>query len=283
MNKTMPSVLIVILNYQTYQLTIELIEDLKKHLLYDNYTVMVIDNDSPNESSKVLAEHAKQNGYIFLANNKNAGYAAGNNIGIRYGILHGYSYSWILNNDVKLREGNILTHMVNILQRDSKIACVGPQIYSQDGNIVAPYCRRPSFWTLTIGFAAEKYYRKKYINFSREVYRVHGCCMLLKNRVMEKIEAMDERTFLYREEDILAERLMTAGFKTFYDANVSILHNESSTINKTIFNRKDWKRIEAKKSRELYLKEYRKFPIYMRWACHISSDIVSILRNSLKL
>lgn len=282
MDNRMPSVLIVILNYQTYQFTIELIRDLKDHLLYDNYTIMVIDNCSPNESSKVLVEHAKQNGYIFFKNNRNAGYAAGNNIGIRYGILYGYDYSWILNNDVKLREGNILTHMVNVSQSDAKIACVGPQIYSLDGNIVAPYCRRPSFWTLTIGLITEKYYRKKYINSSMEVYRVYGCCMLLKNQAMEKINAMDERTFLYREEDILAERLIIAGFKTFYDAKVSILHNESSTINKTTFHRKDWKRVEAKRSRELYLKEYRKFPIYMRWACHISSDIVSILRNFLK-
>ena len=41
-----PKVLIVILNYKTYELTINLAEQLKE-LNYNNYDILVVDNCSP--------------------------------------------------------------------------------------------------------------------------------------------------------------------------------------------------------------------------------------------
>ena len=59
MSASMPSVLIVILNYGTYDLTIKMIEEIQSKLEYDNYSIMVVDNCSPNESADVLEEHRK--------------------------------------------------------------------------------------------------------------------------------------------------------------------------------------------------------------------------------
>ena len=116
MGKTQPKVLIVILNYGTFEMTINLIKQLQADLEYENYSIMVVDNCSPNESAEVLEEKSHELNYIFYANKTNAGYAAGNNIGIRYGINHGFDYTWILNNDVELREKNVLNHMVEIAE-----------------------------------------------------------------------------------------------------------------------------------------------------------------------
>ena len=44
MNANMPSVLIVILNYGTYDLTLKMIQEIKDKLEYDNYSILVIDN-----------------------------------------------------------------------------------------------------------------------------------------------------------------------------------------------------------------------------------------------
>ena len=113
-----PAVLIMILNYGTYDLTINLIKQLHSNLNYQSYDIMVVDNCSPNESSKVLEENSKVLNYIFYANKNNAGYAAGNNIGIRYGINHGYEYTWILNSDVEIQERNVLDHMVAYMENN---------------------------------------------------------------------------------------------------------------------------------------------------------------------
>ena len=117
MEQTQPKVLIVILNYGTFQMTINLIKELRAELEYDNYSIMVVDNCSPNESAEILAANSSALNYIFYANKTNSGYAAGNNIGIRYGINNGYIYTWILNNDVELREKNLLSHMVEIAEK----------------------------------------------------------------------------------------------------------------------------------------------------------------------
>jgi GT2 family glycosyltransferase len=273
-----PKVLIVILNYGTYQMTIDLIEDLKDELEYTNYEIMVVDNCSPNQSAQVLEEKSTELGYIFYANKTNAGYAAGNNIGIRYGIEHGYDYSWILNNDIELREKNVLTHMVEIAEKDRKIGCVGPMIYTLDGTICAPYCRRPTFWSLTGGIGAERKYRQQYINKPREVYRVYGCCMLLKNSVMKAVDCMDERTFLYCEEDILAERMLAKEYVSYYDPDVSVTHKESSSMKQMSKNRKQLQIREVSKSSELYLKEYRHFSAPARWMCKTIRSLITWIR-----
>ena len=275
---TQPKVLIIILNYGTYDLTLNLIKELRAKLDYENYSIMVVDNCSPNESAEVLEAKSKEMDYIFYANEVNAGYAAGNNIGIRYGIGHGYDYSWILNNDIELRDKNVLSHMVEIAEKDEKIGCIGPMIYCLDGVICAPYVNRLTLWNMTFGIVIEKRSRQRYIHESREVYRVYGCCMLLKNSAMKDADCMDERTFLYGEEDILAERLIEKGYKTFYDAEVSVTHMESSTMNRMLPSKKKMQAKENNKSMELYLKEYRDFPAPARWLCKATRSLITYLR-----
>ena len=278
MESTQPSVLVVILNYGTFDLTINLINELRADLDYENFSIMVVDNCSPNESAEVLEAKSGEMGFIFYANKTNAGYAAGNNIGIRYGIEHGFDYLWILNNDVELREKNVLAHMIGITEKDEKIGCIGPMIYSLDGEICAPYVNRLTFWNMTLGIVSEKKIRQKYIHESRIVYRVYGCCMLLRNSVMKAIDCMDERTFLYGEEDILAERMLEKGYTMYYDAEVSVTHKESASMKQMSKNRKKLQVRESWKSRELYLKEYRQFPALARWLCHATWSLITYLR-----
>ena len=275
---TEPRVLIVILNYGTYDLTIKLINDLHQKLTYGNYTIMVVDNCSPNESAQVLADKSKQYGYVFYANTSNAGYAAGNNIGIRYGIEHDYAYSWIMNNDVDLREPSVLSHMVSIAEKHENVGCVGPMIYNADGSICAPYCRRLTFWNMTLGIRSERQYRQQHIHDSGKVYRVYGCCMLLKNRAMADIDCMDERTFLYGEEDILAERLLAKEYETFYDAEVSVTHLGSATMKRMATNKKKLQIEQRNKSLELYLKEYRKYSALARCLCKATRSLITYIR-----
>lgn len=51
MNSMKPAVLVIILNYGTYNFTLKMINEIHANLEYDNYTIMVVDNCSPNESA----------------------------------------------------------------------------------------------------------------------------------------------------------------------------------------------------------------------------------------
>ena len=273
-----PKVLIIILNYETYNLTLKMINEIHSNLEYNNYSIMVVDNYSLNESAKVLADKSEDLNYIFIANKTNMGYASGNNIGIRYGINNGYKYSWILNNDVELREKNILKELIDVLEINNSVACIGPKIYNADGSVCAPYCRRPSVWNMTLGVFEDKKFRISKQNEAGEVYRVYGCCMLLKNKAMYEIDCMDERTFLYGEEAILSERLMQKSYKTYYNPAVSVTHLGSLSMKKPSSCSKKRQILEQKKSRELYLKEYRKFSSVEILLCNMMRRMINLVR-----
>ena len=273
----MKKVLIVILNYKTYEMTIELINELK-HIDNNLFDIMIIDNHSPNDSASILKKYSKEHDCIFYENTINSGYASGNNIGIRYGIQNSYQYSLIMNNDLKIIDSNFIQVLINAIENDD-IACVGPKIIDLDGNAVAPYLNRPSFFSLTLGIKKEKEFRKRYIDKPSYVYRLFGCCMLLRNSAMEVVDCMDESTFLYCEEEILAERLLKFGFKSYYCPKTSIIHMESSTVKKE-GSRLTKNRIQPiMESMEIYLKKYRCFNILQVKICQLIRLLIILKRG----
>lgn len=273
-----PKVLIVILNYKTPQLTLNLVDALKK-IHYQAFDIMVIDNDSPDDSAKILGKYAQEKGFILYSNHVNAGYAAGNNIGIRYAIHHGYRYTWILNSDVLLLDLDVLKLMIQRAEEDAYIGVVGPLIISRDDTEVGPYLYRPTLWRSTLGIFADKRNRMNHIHAGGKVYRVYGCCMLLKNEAMEKCDCMDERTFLYSEEDILAERLLKYGYYAYYEPTTRVKHNESSSMRTLTLEQIRRKDKEIFKSRALYYKEYLKYNSFKIQLIYWTRRFISLVRN----
>lgn len=274
----LPKVLAVILNYKTYKLTLEMIDKLKQ-LEYPNLDILVVDNFSPNESAEVLEVSAARNGFVLIKNTKNAGYAAGNNIGIRYAFEHKYKYSWILNNDLIFDDVEILNKLVNVAENDSRIACVGPKIVDSNDNVVAPFIKRPTFWDLSIGIGKARKERAKHKFESGMAYKVYGCCVLLKNSVMQQVDYMDERTFLFCEEDILAERFIAAGAYTYYCADANVIHLESMTVNKEQGKRSAQKMKNVLRSMNIYLKDYLHYGPFSRGVCLLIRSVIMLSRD----
>lgn len=273
-----PSVLIVILNYNTYELTLKLISELNLNLDYKNYSILVVDNCSPNESVRFLKEKQSSLCYNLIVNKTNAGFAAGNNVGIRYAINHGFKYSWIINNDITLVDKKILRTLVTQAEANVNAACIGPKIMDLQGNLVPPFIERPTRWSMTLGIASSKKRREKAVYHSRKVYRVYGCCMLVNNSWMRKVGFMDERTFLYYEEDILAERLLGVGAYAYYCAEAEIVHLESMTVNTARGNKARKKCALVLRSMDIYLKEYLHYGPLSRFMCEAVRALIILLR-----
>jgi GT2 family glycosyltransferase len=155
-----PKVYILIINYKTWQDTIECLESVFQ-LDYPNFHVVVIDNHSENNSlemiekwaqgaQEVFYQHAKQlkdlstpsvpkpifyqklqsqsltspalsTQLTLIQASENRGFSAGNNIGIRYaGLLDDYQYLWLLNNDTVV-EKNALSELVRKAEENLKL------------------------------------------------------------------------------------------------------------------------------------------------------------------
>lgn len=255
----MNRVAVIILNYKSWKETLEEARLCNEKLGIPYKDIIIVENASPNESKQALESARDRAGFILLTSDENRGYAAGNNIGLRYAYEKRYSYAWILNNDIIIKDSLIVSKMEAVFQKDSSIAIVNPDIYAPDGHMFNRDATRPTFWDLTLGALSYKKKGRNIVDLGgyAYVYRPQGCCMMVDLAKMNAANYMDEHTFLYVEEPILAERLLTKGYRCACCLNAEIVHNHSKTVKSSLDKKKILK--IKKSSFSYYLKEYRKY------------------------
>ncbi len=271
-------VAIVILNYKTWEDTLN--EAKMVHDCFDlNWKqIIIVDNASPNESAEQLKKKTIGD-YVFIETGANKGYAFGNNIGLKYAFDNNYKYAWVLNNDIILNDKRILGEMLRVFDSDDDVAVVNPDIYAPDGHLFNRDSVRPSFFDFTIGFLA---YRKKGRRLHKRrgygyVYRPQGCCMMVDLSKLNDVGYLDEHTFLYCEELILAEKLLKFNWKCACAYRISVVHNHSKTV-KSNFGK--WKVIKTQnESFEYYLDKYRGYSLIKRKLCLFFYSIKNYVTN----
>lgn len=289
----MKKVGIVVLNYKNYTDTIECLDSLFA-ITYPNVEIVVVDNDSKNESLAAIAEALKKQGKeyarldeatlnscgdvrtntILFQAPSNRGYAAGNNWGIRTALLRNAEYVLILNNDTVVQQG-FLEPLVAFAEGDPRIGAVGPKIMKLDDTVDQCCARkRASYWgwvqrmsCLSILVPAKRkealrFYRYEYaFNVPKKVDILSGSCMLLKAGTIQRVGLLDETTFLNLEEFILCEKLRKAEMGSYIVPESVILHKVGGSIKSepSAF----LKRV-TRDSRRYYFRRYRGWGLVRR-------------------
>ena len=222
-----PKVAIVILNWNTWEVTRDCLVSLQK-LEYSNYDTLLIDNGSSDGSAKKLS--ALFPDLKIIQNHRNLGFAGGNNVGIRYAMQHEAEYVLLLNNDT-IVSPSFLSKMISAAEADPKIGILNPTIF---------YCE-PSdrIWYAGGGFNhwrgfAQHYGMRKrgapHFLRSREVTFITGCAFLIRSEVISRIGLLDENFFLVCEDTDWSLRALQNSFYAMYVADAVIWHKESFTI-----------------------------------------------------
>ena len=95
--------------------------------------------------------------------------------------------------------------------------------------------------------------------------------MLLNLEAAKKADYMDEHTFLYMEEPILAERLLNNGYKGACCLDVNVVHNHSTTVASVAKRKQIYK--WQHDSEVYYYKKYRNFS---KTSCLICTGFTAI-------
>ena len=269
----------IILNYVSWKDTLEEVEVCKKKLGLQSQDIIVVDNYSPNESAENLEKESKDN-FVFIRSSKNCGYAAGNNIGLKYAYENGYDYALVINNDIIVEDGSLLDKLVSVFEKDESVGAVSPDVYSPEGHLFNRDSVKPSFWDFTLGLLNYKRKGRKIADLGGYgyVYRPQGCCMMLKLRVVKAVDYMDETTFLYCEEFILAEKMSSLGYKCACCLETSIIHNHSKVVKSNI----KLKKIISisNESFAYYLKKYRRFnALFVKICCVFNGLKIKVLEG----
>lgn len=221
----MEKVGIILLNYCNYNLTIDCIESIKQST-YQNYEIIVVDNNSPDHSGKNLSQ---QEGIRFLQMEENLGFAAGNNRGIEVALSDGCEYVMLLNNDTVIDPNMIET----LVSRADANTVVVPKMYYFDvegrkdilwyaGGIL----KYKSSDGIHIGGKQED---SKQYSIEGEVTFATGCCMMIHRAILEKVGLLREEYFMYCEDTDYSIRLNKSNVRILYAPNAKLWHKVSSS------------------------------------------------------
>jgi GT2 family glycosyltransferase len=224
-----PKVIIIILNWNGKNDTIECLESLKS-VTYPDYEILLIDNCSSDGSVGIL--HEKYPALEVIVNKENLGYAEGNNVGIRRAIEKNADYVLLLNNDTVV-DPELLNELISAAEQDPKIGFAGPKVYYYDYNgrrdiinFAGGKINLSRGRTYHIGWKKTDVGQYEEIN---EVDYIDGSCILVKKEVIDEIGLLDATFFTYWEEADWCVRGHDAGYKLIYVPKAKIWHKISAS------------------------------------------------------
>lgn len=223
-----PFISIITLNYNQTDVTCAFLESTRK-LRYPHYEILVCDMDSRVDPTKQILAGNYPNTRLLLRK-ENLGFAGGNNWGMRQ--ANG-DFMFIVNNDTEVTD-DLLNKLLQPFNEDETIGVTCPKIKFFDQPNVIQYAGFNPMNNLTgrvsmIGSFEED---KGQHDQSGPTFGAHGCAMLVKKEVIEKVGMFPEKFFLYYEEWDWSARILKAGYKIWYTANAVIYHKESMSVGK---------------------------------------------------
>lgn len=238
---------IIIVSYNTKQLLDECIASIYSSKINHSYEIIVVDNNSADES--VLMLESRYPEVKIIKNNSNNLFAIANNQGAQ--IAEG-EYILLLNSDTIVYDDNI-EKLINFMDNQSPdIICIGPKILNKDKTLQSQGMCDITHWsTFTHHFKLARilpsvigkrilpigtYSFNK--DIPHEVGWCSGSCMLLRKKEYLKIGGLNENLEFYGEEPEFSYRARKKGFKTIYYPDANIIHLGGASTSKTVNNEK---------------------------------------------
>lgn len=114
---------IILVNYKNYKDTIKCLDSLKK-VMYQNLSIIVVDNNSKDDSFEILKEY-EDDRIIVMESGFNGGFAFGNNFGIRKALENDSDYVLLLNNDTVV-DSDFLMPLLQVAENDKHVGIFMP-------------------------------------------------------------------------------------------------------------------------------------------------------------
>lgn len=255
---------IVILNYNDYETTKEMITNIKNYKSLDY--IIIVDNNSDDGSYEKLKKYENKKIKVIQAK-ENKGYAYGNNYGIKYLVDNFDIDNIIISNPDIIVEEEVVEKLISDLKENKQISLIAPVIKQLNEELRG--WKLPTFlddFLSNINYVQR--FSKKRMLYKDEYYKdelskvdvVSGCFFMIRKKDFTEIDYFDEGTFLYYEENIIGSKLKQLNKESYIDNSVSVIHNLSISVDKSINKLKKYKIL--KNSQRYYEKKYNKLNIF---------------------
>lgn len=225
-----PSVAIVILNWNGQKMLEEFLPFIFSST-YDNYSVIVADNGSTDNSVPFLqASYPHLQIIKFQLNN---GFAKGYNDALQSVQA---DYYVLLNNDVEVEPGWI-EPVIKLMQSDSSMAACQPKLLSYNDKKTFEYAGACGGWLDEYGypFARGRVFDVCEIDTgqydtAQPIFWASGACLFVRAEAFNAVGGFDEYFFAHQEEIDLCWRLQLAGYKIFVEPASVVYHVGGGTL-----------------------------------------------------
>ena len=241
-----PKVSIIILNWNTTEITCALLRSLKDNLTYSNIEIIIVDNGSiKNPSTDFLAI---LDSIKIIINPTNYGFSAGCNIGVKEATGN---YYFFLNSDTEITTG-VIESLLSTFFIDKQTGLVSPVIncYNDQQQVeyagytkIHPITGRSKVLTTGIQDLLTH-------NGLSETVFAYGAAMMISKEVYDDVGGLYEPYFAYYEELDWSNRVREKGYKIYCNLEAKVFHKGSmSTATNTPF-----KTFLLTRNRMLYMK-----------------------------
>jgi GT2 family glycosyltransferase len=218
-----PLVSVIIVNYNGRDFLRECLESLRNQT-YAELELILVDNASEDHSAD-RAEEFYGRPLTLIRNDRNEGFAGGNNRGFR--AAHG-EWVLLLNNDA-VADPNAIENLVGFGGRHPEAGMLACRVAQYD---------RPHFFDSTglliypDGVCRSRGWQEKdtgQYDQPQEVLCPHGCAGMYSKAMLDDTGHFDEAYFAYLEDLDLGMRGQLRGWKCFYVPNARFRHRKSQT------------------------------------------------------
>lgn len=271
----MERVRIIVLNYNTANLTIKLINKLQRQV-YDYFEIIVVDNSCAIDQQELLDSFLPSS-IFFIKSKTNLGYSGGNNLGMKYSSGFEPDYFLILNSDLEIADNFLIQKLVNGFKIHSSLP-----IFAQSPLINTLSNKKPVglqiqvrklLSTLKLYLLSFSLFKKLFpIFFNSFVYKsempfenkymicdtINGAAFIIKAEFMRNINYLDQNVFLYHEEMILGKQIQNAGGICLLNGFTEVSHLQGCSTKSSA------NQFNVKMERYKYLSEAYFFAEYLK-------------------
>jgi GT2 family glycosyltransferase len=209
---------VIIVNYNGK----EIIEECLSSILtqtYKNYEVVVVDNDSVDNSTEIIKNKFPK--VTLIEEKYNHGFAGGNNIGYKYSSGE---IIILLNNDTKV-EIDYIEKFIKVFEEFPNCGAASSKIVLYDEPDILDGAG--SFWTGYTMLYHTGYLKNANLEEFNKPYRVFsakGASMITKREIIEKVGLFDSDFWHYYEEGDFCHRVINAGYDVYYYPKTTCFH-----------------------------------------------------------
>ncbi|NQV15464.1 glycosyltransferase family 2 protein [bacterium] len=230
---------VLIVSYNSGKTIQVCIESLMEGISSISSEIIIIDNNSTDDTANILKAMETQHDQLSLVlNNTNRGFAAGNNQALDQ--AHG-DYILVLNPDT-ITQAGVVSGLISELEKNERMGMVAPQLQFPDGRIQKTCRRLPTHMDViyhSLGLtqlfpASSRFNAWKMGDFdhrsTRQVDQPAGAALMIKGSLFRELKGFDQNFPMFFNDVDLCKRIKDAGYEIWYMPDYHITHVGGASV-----------------------------------------------------